>query len=80
VAEVLLNVSASAADLIVRGDVMAARSTVRMRIASVVEAERRGDDVAVRAAVMDLVAASGAWVAALDLKAPHRRVERAAAA
>lgn len=56
--------------LIVEGDMMGGRSLVATRLRQVAEAERRGDQAALRAAVMDLTVAGGSWVAALDFVPP----------
>jgi hypothetical protein len=57
--------------LIVEGDIMGGRALVGRRLAVVLDAERRGDLVALRAAVMDLGAACGSWAAALDFDRPE---------
>lgn len=56
--------------LVVEGDVMGGPSMVAMRIRQAVEARRRGDREAERSAAMDVAAAAGAWVAALDMERP----------
>lgn len=57
-------------ELIVEGDMMGGRALVATRLRQVAEAERRGDTVALRAAVMELTVAGGSWVAALDFVPP----------
>lgn len=42
------------------------RGEVALRLQQVALAERRGDDMALRGAVMDAAAAFGAWAARLD--------------
>lgn len=64
-------------ELIVDGDMMGGRALVATRLRQVAEAERRGDKVALRAAVMELTIAGGAWVAAIDYVPPSEVVPAA---
>lgn len=57
-------------ELIVHGDLMGGRALVATRLRQIAEAERRGDKDALRAAVIELGVASGAWLAALDYVPP----------
>jgi hypothetical protein len=57
------------AELIVEGDVMGGQSMVLLRLGAISEAQRSGDQVALRAAVMGLASAAGAWVASIDMAA-----------
>lgn len=57
-------------ELIVHGDLMGGRALVATRLRQVAEAERRGDKAALRAAVIELGVAAGAWLAALDYVPP----------
>lgn len=68
--EVAAAVGEQVAELIEEGDIMGGRALVARRIEQVLAAERTGDRVLLRAAVMELSAASGAWVANLDLDVP----------
>jgi hypothetical protein len=69
--ELALLVAGQVEELIIEGDVMGGRALVGRRLAVVLEAERRGDAAALRAAVMDLGAACGSWAAALDFERPE---------
>lgn len=57
-------------ELIVEGDLMGGRALVATRVRQIAEAERREDEEALRAAVMELAVAAGMWVAALDFVPP----------
>jgi hypothetical protein len=54
-------------ELIIEGDIMGAPSTVVLRLRQVQEARVRGDAQVLRAAWMELAAAAGGCVAAIDL-------------
>lgn len=58
-------------ELIVSGDIMGGRALLAQRVRALAEAERRGDQSVVRACVMDVAVAAGAWVARLDHRAPE---------
>lgn len=57
-------------ELLIEGDIMGGRALVATRLRQVATAERRGDDVALRAALIDGSVAFASWVASLDYRAP----------
>lgn len=69
-AEVAGVIAAQVAELVVEGDVMGGPGMFAQRVRTIAEAQRRGDPLALRAAVMDAVVAGGAWVANLDFDPP----------
>lgn len=69
-AQVVATLADQVYELIMEGDIMGGRALVGRRLGQVLDAERRDDQVALRAAVMDLIVAGGAWVAALDFTPP----------
>lgn len=69
-AEVGALIARQVEELIVAGDIMGGRALVARRIRELLRAEQRGDRDALRAAVMELTVAGGAWVAALDYRPP----------
>lgn len=71
-AEVAAVIADQAYDLIVAGDLMGGRAMFARRVEQLVTAERVGDPVALRSALMDSIAAAGAWVAGLDFESPRR--------
>ncbi|HEX7088677.1 MAG TPA: hypothetical protein VF192_00980 [Longimicrobiales bacterium] len=62
------NVAEQVAELIVERDMTGAEGLVATRIRQVADAQRRGDRVALRAAIMELSVSSAHWVAAIDLQ------------
>lgn len=73
--EVARTIGTQAAELLIEGDVMGGRSRLAGALKDIAVAERRGDPVALRAALMGGVEALGSWVAALDYVPPE--LERA---
>lgn len=69
--EVAGQIAEQVAALIVEGDIMGGRALLSTRVQQLVAAERRGDPVVVRAAVIEVAVAAGAWVAALDFEPPR---------
>lgn len=66
-AETAANIAGQLEALIVEGDIMGGRALFVTRVRQLAEAEARGDSLdVVRAAVMEMVAAGGQWLAALD--------------
>lgn len=62
-------VSAQFAELMAARELTGSREHLVERVRGVVEAEGQGDLFALRAAVMELTVAGGAWIVALDLSA-----------
>lgn len=73
-------IAAQVEELIVSGDIMGGRALVAARLRAVATAEVRGDDVALRAAWLELAVAAGACVAAIDFEPPARSANGAAEA
>lgn len=68
--EVAALIAEQVAALIVEGDIMGGPSLVATRLRAVATARAREDSAALRAAWIDLAAAAGACVAALDYRPP----------
>lgn len=69
-AEVAGVIASQVEELIVSGDVMAGRAVLAQRISQLAVAERRGDPVVIRAALMEVAVAAGGWVASIDFVPP----------
>jgi membrane protein required for beta-lactamase induction len=74
------NVADQVAELLIGSVSSGSRDIVALRIRSVLEAERRNEPRALRAAAVELAVAAGAWAAVLDVRlqdeAPPRRLPR----
>jgi hypothetical protein len=55
---------------LIEGDAMGGRARLAVALRAIAVAEGRGDQVALRAALLDVSVAGAAWVAALDFKPP----------
>jgi hypothetical protein len=66
-ADARTNVAEQFTELLADLDRPGSRAHTAARLTLVAEAERSGDPVALRAAVMELSVAAGSWVLALDL-------------
>lgn len=61
-------VAQQASELIVECDMTGARGRTVRCIRAVVDAETTGDRVVLRSALMELISATGGWVAGIDLE------------
>jgi hypothetical protein len=68
--EVADKIAGQVRELLIEGDIMGGRALVAMRLRQVTVAEARADEVALRAAWMDVCVAAAGCVAALDYRPP----------
>jgi hypothetical protein len=77
------NVAEQIGNLLIESGFSGSKGVVAERLKKVLEAERRDEPRVLRAAVMELAVAAGAWVASIDLalgpeESPRRRRRSAA--
>lgn len=68
--EVAAVIAQQVAELLIEGDIMGGRSLAAIRLQQVAAAERRGDRVVLRGALIDASAAFAQWAAGLDFRVP----------